>query len=33
MRSEGFANYPSEWWHYTLRPEPTPRTAYDVPIR
>ncbi len=33
MRSEGFANYPSEWWHYTLRPEPTPQTAYDVPIR
>lgn len=33
MRREGFANYPAEWWHYTLRPEPTPHTAYDVPVR
>ena len=33
MEAEGFANYPKEWWHYTLRPEPTPHTAYDFPIR
>nr|WP_031338860.1 M15 family metallopeptidase [Xanthomonas maliensis] len=32
MAAEGFVNYPLEWWHFTLRPEPTPDTAYDVPI-
>ncbi|PPU76055.1 M15 family metallopeptidase [Xanthomonas sp. NCPPB 1638] len=32
MAAEGFANYPMEWWHFTLRPEPTPQTAYDVPV-
>lgn len=33
MRAEGFENYPLEWWHYTFRPEPTPHTAYDFPVR
>lgn len=33
MERHGFANYPLEWWHYTLRPEPDPHTAYDVPVR
>ncbi|KRG71963.1 hypothetical protein ABB29_00385 [Pseudoxanthomonas dokdonensis] len=33
MQKHGFANYPLEWWHYTLKPEPTPDTAYDVPVR
>ena len=33
MARHGFANYPLEWWHYTLRPEPDPHTAYDVPVR
>ncbi|MGH8032601.1 MAG: M15 family metallopeptidase [Luteimonas sp.] len=33
MRRQGFRNYADEWWHYTLQPEPTPDTAYDVPIR
>ncbi len=33
MEREGFANYPMEWWHYTLRPEPSPGTAYDFPLR
>lgn len=33
MAKGGFANYPAEWWHYTLRPEPDPGTAYDFPIR
>jgi D-alanyl-D-alanine dipeptidase len=33
MAREGFRNYPQEWWHYTLRPEPTPTTAYDFPVR
>ncbi|MGK9144877.1 M15 family metallopeptidase [Xanthomonas euvesicatoria] len=32
MAAEGFSNYPMEWWHFTLRPEPTPETAYDVPV-
>jgi D-alanyl-D-alanine dipeptidase len=33
MEREGFKNYAMEWWHYTLRPEPTPKVAYDVPVR
>ncbi len=33
MARRGFANYPQEWWHYTLRPEPDPSTAYDVPVQ
>ncbi len=33
MQAEGFRNYPLEWWHYTLQPEPAPHTIYDVPIQ
>ncbi|WP_277928877.1 M15 family metallopeptidase [Luteimonas aquatica] len=33
MEREGFRNYPDEWWHYTLAPEPSPETAYDFPVR
>jgi D-alanyl-D-alanine dipeptidase len=33
MAEQGFRNYPMEWWHYTLQPEPTPGIAYDVPVR
>lgn len=33
MAAQGLANYPLEWWHYTYRPEPDPRTAYDFPVR
>ena len=33
MEREGFQNYPLEWWHYTLTPEPTPHTLYDVPVQ
>jgi len=33
MKRGGFRNYPFEWWHYTLDPEPTPDTYYDLPIR
>lgn len=33
MQREGFSNYPLEWWHYTLEPEPTPQAIYDVPIQ
>jgi hypothetical protein len=32
MHREGFENYAAEWWHFTFKPEPTPTTAYDVPI-
>lgn len=33
MEGGGFSNYPLEWWHYTLSPEPAPPWLYDVPIR
>jgi D-alanyl-D-alanine dipeptidase len=33
MKKRRFVNYPMEWWHYTFKPEPTPATAYDVPVR
>ncbi|MDR0181428.1 M15 family metallopeptidase [Lysobacter sp. UC] len=32
MRQAGLRNYPMEWWHYTLDPEPAPKTFFDVPI-
>ncbi|MCL1633942.1 M15 family metallopeptidase [Luteimonas sp. SX5] len=33
MEKHGFENYPKEWWHYTFKPEPTPDTAFDFPVR
>jgi D-alanyl-D-alanine dipeptidase len=33
MARGGFKNYPMEWWHYTLSPEPSPHTIYDVPVQ
>jgi D-alanyl-D-alanine dipeptidase len=33
MAKHGFENYPKEWWHYTFQPEPTPKTAFDFPVR
>ena len=33
MARRGFRNYPMEWWHYTLSPEPSPHTLYDVPVK
>ncbi|HVR82097.1 MAG TPA: M15 family metallopeptidase [Luteimonas sp.] len=33
MTQRGFRNYPLEWWHYTLVPEPTPHLLYDVPVQ
>ncbi|WP_430391436.1 M15 family metallopeptidase [Dyella sp. 20L07] len=33
MEHQGFRNYAMEWWHYTLTPEPTPGTIYDVPVQ
>lgn len=32
MRSCGFYNNPSEWWHYTLRGEPYPETYFDFSV-
>lgn len=33
MAAAGFKNYPLEWWHYTLDPEPSPRVMFDVVIQ
>lgn len=33
MARQGFRNYPLEWWHFTFQPEPTPTTAYDIPVQ
>ncbi|HEY0506100.1 MAG TPA: M15 family metallopeptidase [Lysobacter sp.] len=33
MQAAGFRNYPMEWWHFTLDPEPAPKTFFDVPVR
>lgn len=32
MSSNGFINYPKEWWHFTLRNEPFPDTYFDFAI-
>jgi D-alanyl-D-alanine dipeptidase len=33
MERRGFRNYPKEWWHYTLAPEPHAFRYFDVPVR
>jgi len=33
MTRHGFKNYPLEWWHYTLTPEPSPHVAFDMPVQ
>ncbi len=33
MMRHGFGNYPLEWWHFTLKPEPLPRVSFDFPVR
>jgi D-alanyl-D-alanine dipeptidase len=33
MEHGGFRNYPLEWWHYTLTPEPSAETIHDVPVQ
>jgi D-alanyl-D-alanine dipeptidase len=33
MVKHGFANYPMEWWHYTLEMRPAPALLYDIPLR
>lgn len=32
MEQAGFAHFPLEWWHFTLRDEPWPETYFDLPI-
>ncbi|HEX9951087.1 MAG TPA: M15 family metallopeptidase [Rubricoccaceae bacterium] len=32
MERRGFENYSKEWWHFTLRPEPFPRTYHTFPV-
>jgi D-alanyl-D-alanine dipeptidase len=32
MEHAGFRNYPMEWWHFTLDPEPEPKRFYDFLI-
>lgn len=32
MRAHGFRNYAGEWWHFTLRGEPFPRTWFDFEV-
>jgi len=32
MRKHGFRGYHKEWWHFTLRWEPFPKTYFDFPI-
>ena len=32
MARRGFRNYRQEWWHFTYRPEPFPRTHFDFPV-
>ncbi len=33
MAKHGFSNYALEWWHYTLKPAPSPALSFDVPVR
>ena len=33
MRKHGFRPYKNEWWHFTLRNEPFPKTYFDFPIK
>jgi D-alanyl-D-alanine dipeptidase len=33
MRTYGFRSYKNEWWHFTLRNEPFPKTYFDFPIK
>ena len=32
MVKHGFAPYPQEWWHFTLKGEPHPDTYFDFPV-
>jgi D-alanyl-D-alanine dipeptidase len=32
MEKHAFKNYEKEWWHFTLRNEPFPKTYFDFVI-
>ena len=32
MLQNGFKNYPQEWWHFTLKDEPFPKTYFDFNV-
>lgn len=32
MKKYGFEPYEKEWWHFTLKNEPYPKTYFDFPI-
>ncbi|MEU8165250.1 M15 family metallopeptidase [Micromonospora sp. NPDC049004] len=32
MTAAGFVNYDREWWHYSLRDDPHPRTYFAAPV-
>jgi D-alanyl-D-alanine dipeptidase len=32
MVRHGFAPYPQEWWHFSLRDEPHPTESFDFPV-
>tara|TARA_R110002049_G_scaffold305052_1_gene500962 strand:- start:409 stop:1089 length:681 start_codon:yes stop_codon:yes gene_type:complete len=33
MLKHNFRNYPKEWWHFTLRWEPFPKTYFDFEVK
>ena len=33
MRKNNFRPYTNEWWHFTLRYEPFPKTYFDFPVK
>jgi len=33
MGKHGFRNYSKEWWHYSLRKEPYPKTFFNFPVQ
>lgn len=33
MGRRGFRGYDKEWWHFTLRGEPFPKTYFDFPVQ
>ena len=33
MVAHGFKPISTEWWHFTLKNEPYPKTYFDFPVR
>ena len=33
MNKHGFRSYKNEWWHFTLRNEPFPKTYFDFSVK